>query len=46
MRRAARGTRTAIATSTAQSDAGVFEFNFRDERYMPFEGAGAVSGGS
>ena len=37
-------TRTvAIATSTAQNDAGVFELNFRDERYMPFEGAGAVS---
>jgi hypothetical protein len=33
----------AIATSTAQNDAGVFEFTFRDERYMPFEGAGAVS---
>ena len=32
-----------IATSTAQNDTGVFEFNFRDERYMPFEGAGAVS---
>ena len=32
-----------VATSTAQNDAGVFEFNFRDERYMPFEGAGAVS---
>jgi len=32
-----------IATSTAQNDAGVFELNFRDERYMPFEGAGAVS---
>lgn len=32
-----------IATSKAQNDAGVFEFNFRDERYMPFEGAGAVS---
>jgi len=38
------GTRTlAIATSSAQNDAGVFEFNFRDERYMPFEGAGAIS---
>ena len=24
-------------------DAGVFELSFRDERYMPFEGAGAVS---
>ncbi|MFB9235537.1 neuraminidase-like domain-containing protein [Plantactinospora siamensis] len=33
----------AIATSTAQHDTGVFEFSFRDERYMPFEGAGAVS---
>jgi hypothetical protein len=33
-----------IAASTAQSDSGVFEFSFRDERYMPFEGAGAVSG--
>jgi hypothetical protein len=32
-----------IATSTAQQDAGVFELSFRDERYMPFEGAGAVS---
>jgi hypothetical protein len=34
---------TAIAASMAQSDAGVFEFNFRDERYMPFEGAGVNS---
>jgi Tc toxin complex TcA C-terminal TcB-binding domain/Neuraminidase-like domain/Salmonella virulence plasmid 28.1kDa A protein len=32
-----------IATTTAQNDAGVFELSFRDERYMPFEGAGAVS---
>ncbi|MCB9706802.1 MAG: hypothetical protein H6711_33465 [Myxococcales bacterium] len=31
-----------VATSTAQNDAGVFELNFRDERYLPFEGAGAV----
>jgi hypothetical protein len=31
-----------IATSKAQNDAGVFELNFHDERYMPFEGAGAV----
>jgi hypothetical protein len=30
------------ATSKAQNDAGVFELNFHDERYMPFEGAGAV----
>jgi hypothetical protein len=33
----------AIATSTGQSDSGLFELNFRDERYLPFEGAGAVS---
>lgn len=32
-----------IATSNAQNDSGVFELNFRDERYLPFEGAGAVS---
>ncbi|MCP4977162.1 MAG: hypothetical protein GY931_13460, partial [Maribacter sp.] len=32
-----------IATSNAQNDAGQFELNFRDERYLPFEGAGAVS---
>jgi hypothetical protein len=34
---------TAMAASMGQSDAGVFEFNFRDERYMPFEGAGVNS---
>jgi hypothetical protein len=32
-----------IATSHANNDAGLFELNFRDERYLPFEGAGAVS---
>ena len=32
-----------IATSTAQNDGGMFELSFRDERYLPFEGAGAVS---
>ena len=32
-----------IATSSAQNDHGVFELNFRDERYLPFEGAGAIS---
>lgn len=32
-----------IAVSSAQNDAGLFELNFRDERYLPFEGAGAVS---
>jgi hypothetical protein len=33
----------AIAASNAQNDSGVFELTFRDERYLPFEGAGAVS---
>ena len=32
-----------IATSHGQGDAGLFELNFRDERYLPFEGAGAIS---
>ncbi len=33
----------AIATSTGQQDRGLFQFEFRDERYLPFEGAGVVS---
>lgn len=33
----------AIATSTGQNDNGMFEMNFRDERYLPFEGLGAIS---
>ena len=32
-----------IATSHAQNDSGLFELNFRDERYLPFEGAGTIS---
>jgi hypothetical protein len=32
-----------IATSTAQNDSGIFAVNFNDERYLPFEGCGAVS---
>jgi hypothetical protein len=32
-----------IATSGAQNDSGMFELNFRDERYLPFEGAGVIS---
>ena len=31
-----------VATSSAQNDGGQFDLNFRDERYLPFEGAGAV----
>ena len=33
----------AIATSRGQNDSGMFELNFRDERYLPFEFSGAVS---
>ncbi len=33
----------AIATSSGQNDSGLFELNFRDERYLPFEGAGVIS---
>jgi hypothetical protein len=32
-----------IATSSGQNDSGLFELNFRDERYLPFEGAGVIS---
>lgn len=32
-----------IATSSGQNDSGLFEFNFRDDRYLPFEGVGAIS---
>jgi len=32
-----------IATSGAQNDAGLFSCNFNDDRYLPFEGCGAVS---
>jgi hypothetical protein len=37
------GHTVSIATSRAQNDSGVFDFSTRDERYMPFEGAGAIS---
>ncbi len=30
-----------VAISTAQNDGGLFEVNFKDERYLPFEGCGA-----
>jgi hypothetical protein len=32
-----------VSTSHGQNDAGLFEVNFRDDRYLPFEGAGAIS---
>lgn len=37
------GSLQSIATSSGQNDSGLFELNFRDERYLPFEGAGAIS---
>ena len=38
-----RGAIQSMVTSTAQNDSGLFETNLRDERYLPFEGAGAIS---
>jgi hypothetical protein len=32
-----------IVTSHGQEDSGLFEPNLHDERYLPFEGAGAIS---
>jgi hypothetical protein len=32
-----------IVTSGAQNDSGMFETNLHDERYLPFEGQGAIS---
>jgi Tc toxin complex TcA C-terminal TcB-binding domain len=32
-----------IAISTAVEDSGMFELNFSDDRYLPFEGTGVVS---
>jgi hypothetical protein len=32
-----------IVTTSGQNDTGLFETNLRDERYLPFEGAGLVS---
>ena len=37
------GSIQSIVTSNAQNDSGLFETNLRDERYLPFEGAGAIS---
>ncbi len=37
------GAINSIATSHAQNDSGMFELNFNDDRYLPFEGAGAIS---
>jgi len=32
-----------VATSQGEHDSGLFELNFHDERYLPFEYAGAIS---
>jgi hypothetical protein len=32
-----------VVTSSASNDSGMFETNLRDERFLPFEGAGAES---
>lgn len=37
------GAISSIATSNAQNDSGLFELNFKDERYLPFEGSGVIS---
>jgi peptidoglycan hydrolase-like protein with peptidoglycan-binding domain len=37
------GSISSIATSSAQVDSGIFELNFNDDRYLPFEGAGVIS---
>ena len=37
------GTVQSIVTSGAQNDSGLFETNLHDERYLPFEGQGAIS---
>jgi hypothetical protein len=34
---------SSIATSSPSNDAGVFEVDFDGERFLPFEGAGAIS---
>jgi hypothetical protein len=33
---------TSVAISSGIQDAGVFELNFKDDRFQPFEGAGAI----
>ncbi|MFD3523519.1 neuraminidase-like domain-containing protein [Streptomyces sp. NPDC058653] len=37
------GPAQSIVTSTGQDDNGMFETNLRDERFLPFEGAGVIS---
>jgi hypothetical protein len=37
------GSLQSIVTSNGQNDGGMFEMHLRDERYLPFEGSGAIS---
>ena len=37
------GSTQSVVTSAGQNDSGMFETNLRDERFLPFEGAGAIS---
>ena len=37
------GAMQSIVTSGGSNDSGMFETNLRDERFLPFEGAGAIS---
>ena len=37
------GSTDVIVTSSGTNDSGLFETNLREERFLPFEGAGAVS---
>jgi hypothetical protein len=37
------GVTDVIVTSSGTNDSGMFETNLRDERFLPFEGAGAIS---
>jgi hypothetical protein len=37
------GSMQSIVTSSGQVDSGLFETNLRDDRYLPFEGAGITT---
>jgi hypothetical protein len=37
------GSIQSVVASSSQQDSGLFETNLRDERYLPFENAGAIS---
>ena len=37
------GQSSPLTQATHKNDSGIFELNFRDERYLPFEGAGVIS---